>query len=162
VSGQRSGQLDVVVEYPFAPSLPSVGSAKSRLYLAESIAAVIEVKSDASAQWQEALHTAKQLASLKRTFGATMTMGYSPKPGIPLFVVGYSGWSNLETLQSHLVEHPEVAGILIVDTGLFAAGKEFGNPHATEPWALWGLIGLIHGITNGIQATSTRPFNYAL
>jgi hypothetical protein len=90
------------------------------------------------------------------------TMGYSPKPGIPLFVVGYSGWSNLETLQSHLVEHPEVAGILIVDTGLFAAGKEFGNPHATEPWALWGLIGLIHGITNGIQAASTRPFNYAL
>ena len=43
-SGAKSGQLDVVVEYPFAPSLPTVGSGQSRLYLAESAAAVIEVK----------------------------------------------------------------------------------------------------------------------
>jgi hypothetical protein len=33
--GRRSGQLDVVVEYPFVPSLPIVGSMKPRLYLVE-------------------------------------------------------------------------------------------------------------------------------
>lgn len=49
-AGARSGQLDVVVEYPFAPSLPIVGAGQSRLYLAESIAAAIEVKSDLSGQ----------------------------------------------------------------------------------------------------------------
>ena len=32
--GHKSGQLDVVIEYPFSPSLPTIGSA-SRLYLAE-------------------------------------------------------------------------------------------------------------------------------
>jgi hypothetical protein len=43
--GNRSGQLDVVVEYPFSPTLPGVGaSTPTRLYLAEGIAAVIEVK----------------------------------------------------------------------------------------------------------------------
>ena len=36
-AGHRSGQLDVVVEYPFSPSLPSFGGpGVTRLYLAES------------------------------------------------------------------------------------------------------------------------------
>ena len=54
VAGNRSGQLDVVVEYPFAPNLP-LGAGSSRLYIAEAIAAVIEVKSDVAGQWDEAL-----------------------------------------------------------------------------------------------------------
>jgi hypothetical protein len=48
-AGHRSGQLDVVVEYPFGPTLPSVAG-ETRLYLAESVAAVIEVKSSLPAQ----------------------------------------------------------------------------------------------------------------
>src|SRR5690242_12312013 len=66
-SGHRSGQLDVVVEYPFAPSPPSVaGSSPTRLYLAESVAAVIEVKSNIAAQWRQAAETAAKLAPLRR------------------------------------------------------------------------------------------------
>ena len=60
LASNKSGQLDVVVEYPFAPSLPLVGG-PSRLYLAEGVAAVVEVKSNAEAQWNDALHTANQL-----------------------------------------------------------------------------------------------------
>ncbi len=62
VVGGRSGQLDVVVEFPFMPSLPIAGGSSSRLYLAESVAAVVEVKSNVGAQWNQALHTAAQLA----------------------------------------------------------------------------------------------------
>src|SRR4051794_15735815 len=50
VSGYRSGQPNVVVEYPFAPNLP-LGGPSSRLYLAEGVAAVIEVKSNVADQW---------------------------------------------------------------------------------------------------------------
>jgi hypothetical protein len=57
-AGNKSGQLDVVVEYPFAPSLPIVGAGQSRLYLAESVAAVIEVKSNLAGQWSQAVGTA--------------------------------------------------------------------------------------------------------
>ena len=39
-SGHRSGQLDVVVELPFLPSIPIPGSA-NRLYLAEGVGAVL-------------------------------------------------------------------------------------------------------------------------
>jgi hypothetical protein len=131
-TGQRSGQLDVVVEYPFSPSLPNVLSPTSRLYLAESIAAVIEVKSDAAAQWEEAVSTAKQLAPLKRVFGAIMTTDYFPEETIPLFVVGYTGWSKVETLEKHLAENPEVTGILIIEPSLFVANRF----NATGPLAL--------------------------
>jgi hypothetical protein len=163
LAGGRSGQLDVVVEFPFGPSLPIPGSATSRLYLAESIAAVIEVKSNAAAQWDEALRTARQLATLKRSFDAMMNMGnLTPTKTIPLFVVGYTGWSNIETVKRHLADSPEVAGILIIEPGLFASREEVGASTAIGPWALWGLITAIHRVTNGLQAATTRPFRYAL
>src|ERR1700674_4880270 len=73
-SGAKSGQLDVVIEYPFSPSLPIVGSAITRLYLAESIAAVVEVKSNVEQQWTEAVATANALRPITRTFGAQMFM----------------------------------------------------------------------------------------
>jgi hypothetical protein len=63
-AGHRSGQLDVVVEYPFGPTLPSVAG-ETRLYLAESVAAVVEVKSSLPAQWSEAQRTLSQLLLLR-------------------------------------------------------------------------------------------------
>jgi len=162
VAGSRSGQLDVVVEYPVSPSLPSVGSAESRLYLAESVAAVIEVKSNVSTQWSEAVRTAQQLSPLRRSFKSTLTFGHAPTARIPLFVVGYTGWATLETLTSHLNADAEVAGILVIDAGLFATNKNYYDISATGPWALWALIYIIHAIANGLQAASTDPLQYAL
>lgn len=53
IGNNRSGQLDIVIEYPILPSLnlPATGS-NTRLYLAEGVVAVIEVKSDLPTQWQ--------------------------------------------------------------------------------------------------------------
>ena len=162
--GNRSGQLDVVVEYPIAPTLPSVGgSAPTRLYLAEAVAAVIEVKSNVSSQWSEAQRTSDLLSPLRRSYGASMTMGgFPPSPTIPLFVAGYTGWKTMSSVQSHLNANPNVSGILVIDAGLFASSSQFGAVQATGPWALWGLIGILHLITNSLQAASTNPFDYAM
>jgi hypothetical protein len=103
-TGNRSGQLDVVIENSFSPSLPSIPAGNTRLYLAESIAAVVEVKSNASSQWDQAAHTACQLAPLSRDFGATMNMGPSATLNIPFFVLGYTGWNQIQTLESKLNE----------------------------------------------------------
>ena len=162
LAGQRSGQLDVVVEFPFGPSL-SVPGGTGRLYLAESIAAVIEVQSNAAKQWDEALATGRQLATLKRNFGATIAGSQFPlTETIPFFVVGYTGWSNLETINKHLANNPEVSGILIIEPGLFASRDEVGESFATGPRALWGLIAAIHRVTNGLQVATTKPFLYAM
>ena len=68
-NSRRSGQADVVVEYPFLPSVPSIGG-DVRLYLAESVAAVVEVKSDVAGQWEEAVQTAKNIKILERNLGS--------------------------------------------------------------------------------------------
>jgi hypothetical protein len=161
VHGHRSGQLDVVVEYPFSPSLPSVGGT-TRLYLAESVAAVVEVKSDLSAQWGEAVRTADLLAPLQRTFGAMSFVGSPPSDRIPLFVAGYTGWAKQETVAKYLAENPHVAGILVIENGIFAASDAFGGMTASGPWGLWALICCLHQVTNALQAASTDPIGYAM
>jgi len=162
LNDQRSGQLDVVIEYPWVPSLPIVGSNKPRLYLAEGIASVIEVKSDIAAQWNEVLHTANNLAPLKRNYSSGITAGAPPLDRIPLFAVGYVGWKKLETLEKHLAEGP-IDGILVIDQGLFVASHDFGDMHATGAWSLWGLISCIHQTTSVLSSRSTGvPLQYAL
>jgi hypothetical protein len=162
-AGHRSGQLDVVVEYPFSPSLPSVGNSPTRLYLAEGVAAVVEVKSNVAAQWPQAQHTAAQLAPVRRSFGTTMQMGGFPATQqIPLFVAGYTGWTTMQTLDTHLAQNSDVAGILVIESELFASSPQFGGFRVNGPLALWGLISVLHFITNGLQAASTNPVDYAI
>jgi hypothetical protein len=160
--GNKSGQLDVVVEFPFLPSLPIVGTASSRLYLAEGVAAALEVKSDISAQWHDVRHTANCLAKLERRFGAQVIMG-GPGPGqrIPLFAAGYSGWSNSETVRQKLTEGP-LDGILVIDPGIFVSTPEFSSLTATGEWALWGLITCLHRSASALKATSANPLMYAI
>jgi hypothetical protein len=47
VGGNLTGQVDIVMEFPLTASFP-MPAGKQRLYLAESVAAVIEVKSNLS------------------------------------------------------------------------------------------------------------------
>jgi hypothetical protein len=161
VTGAISGQVDVVIEYPFSPSLPIVGSATTRLYLAESVAAVIEVKSNVASQWDEALHTAHALYPISRSFGSTFSMG-PMFARIPLFIVGYTGWKTVETVQSHLNAVAEISGILIIDQGIFASSAEFDGLVATGDWSLWGLIRCLHLATQSLKAASPDPIEYAV
>lgn len=159
-NGHRSGQLDVVVEFPFGPSLPSVGGS-TRLYLAESIAAVVEVKSSLPSQWPEVQRTLTGLRPLTRSFGAAMTMGMAPPENVSLFVASYTGWKTPETVKQHVTDNPGIDGILIIDQGIFVSSDRFGGMLATGPGSLWGLISCLHAITNSLQAASTNPVNYA-
>lgn len=159
--GRKSGQLDVVIEYPFSLSIPLVGSDATRLYLAESVAAVVEVKSDLASQWDEAVATAKALRPISRKFGATMHMGPSFEH-IPLFVVGYQGWKKPATLAAKIAETPEVGGILVIEEGLFHASESFGGISAHGALALWGLILGINLAVQSLKAASPNPLSYCL
>jgi Domain of unknown function (DUF6602) len=161
VHSHRSGQLDVVVEYPFSPSLPIGGHGKTRLYLAESVAAVVEVKSDVANQWDQAVATAQALAPLRRSFGGTVSFGDKPSGQIPLFVAGYTGWQAIETVKQHVDDSPEIAGVLVIKSGVFVSSAQYGV-QASGPWSLWGLISCLHRITNGLMAAATNPIGYAL
>jgi hypothetical protein len=164
-AGQRTGQIDIVIEYPLLPSLPQVAG-KERLYFAESVAAVIEVKSDLCSQWEEVERTARAVKSLRRPLRRDINPSIPPGQGywdpIPVYAVGYMGWSRLETLANHLTIEG-VNSALVIDKGLFAAtwilprqgaGSELHGVHYSMnnvqgPMALWGLISSLQEVTSG-------------
>lgn len=161
-AGNRSGQLDVVVEYPWVPSLPVIGSNSPRLYLAEGIAAVIEVKSNLASQWEEVKSTSLQLKRLERRYGGGMISGFQPPKQIPLFAVGYTGWKTLDKLQEKLNEGI-VEGILVIDSGFFASVPSFQKLVATGTWSLWGLVASLHQLTSVLSSTAAQvPLTYAI
>lgn len=157
VDGNRSGQLDIVVELPFSPSIPWTDPDSSRVYLAEGIAAVLEVKSDLSNQWNEFSKTAGKLQPIKREFGATMSMGEVPH-NIPIFGVGYTGWKKIETVEQKLQEIPNGYGLLIIDEGIYVSrSKKIHSPSL----ALWALVSDLYQLASRIQAASSDPHRYA-
>ena len=66
-NGNQSGQVDIVLEQPRGYSFP-LASVGPRLFLAENVAAVIEVKSNLCNQWDEVVATAEKLAQVRPVF----------------------------------------------------------------------------------------------
>jgi len=65
--GGSSGQIDIVLEFPISFSFP-VFHGGPRLYLAENVAAALEIKSDLRKQWAEVIHKSHALSKITRRF----------------------------------------------------------------------------------------------
>lgn len=172
-NGARSGQLDIVVEYPFVPSLPIVAGRSPRLYLAEGVVAVIEIKSNIASQRSEVERTASQLAVLSRNYDYPSGVSFGPRAGdkIPLYAVGYTGWKEIETLKEHIKLGSGINGVLVIEHGHFFGHYDFldekNNSQPFEyqaqdtPMALWGLITCIHHAGSMVtSATKNVPKRY--
>jgi hypothetical protein len=129
--GGRSGGLDIVMELPFAPNFP-MPAGDQRLYLAESVAAVIEVKSNLSSQWSEVESTVAAVKTLRRDLREPERYVEATPPAtepqlkisdiIPCYVVGYMGHTTIEGLQHRLASTAETCrpdGALVIDSGCF-------------------------------------------
>lgn len=144
--GRKSGQVDIVLENAFAPSFPYLGEGP-RLYLAEGVAMVIEVKSDLSRQWEEVTSTVHRVRALGRRYSTYSSMGLQSRwlAHIPVLVVGYRGWVQQETLAKHAAEVEGIAGILQVEPAMFVRGKgpdpHFPNDTSDPASAIWGFSG---------------------
>jgi len=64
---RKSGQVDIVLEKPVGYSFPQIIDGP-RLFLAENVAAVIEVKSNIKSQWSEVLASSAKVAKLRRSY----------------------------------------------------------------------------------------------
>src|SRR5678816_1191016 len=74
IQGSLSGQLDIVIEMPWAPSFGFPGS-PVRLYPAEAVGVAIEVKSNVEAQWSEVEATVAALATLRQRLAGIAVQG---------------------------------------------------------------------------------------
>ena len=160
--GNHSGQVDIVMEYPFTPAVPDAfPSSAPRLYLAESVAAVIEVKSDLGKQWRQVCDKAEKLKGLHREFKSAVRRecSYVAAKRIPLIAVGYTGWNQLDALQKPLEEDVADA-ILVIDPGVFVCRREYGQLEAEGAWALWGLVCCLHLIGYALAGADVSPYHY--
>ncbi len=131
--GNTSGQLDIVVERPFAPSFP-MPLGEERLFLADNVGAVIEVKSDLSSQWSELNRTTEAVYGLKYQEVFTGVASGQSLKKIPVLAVGYRGYKSPEGIKNRLDTTPPESrpnGVLCIESGccLFdiAGKKGFGK-----------------------------------
>jgi len=113
----KSGQLDVVVEMPWAPSFAPPFNSTVRLYPAEGVGAVIEVKSNVKDQFSKVVKTANGLAPLSQTLGGTSTdngfeVHVPEEVPIPLYAVGFEGWKTADPIKAKLLS-TALDGILV-------------------------------------------------
>lgn len=168
--GNRSGQLDCVVEYGFFPSLPLIPSTDTRLFIAESVAVVIEIKSDLSKQWKQIRSTAKSLSIVKRRLlNSQVTNERIPTGDIPFIVVGYNGWQNDSTLRTRMENCPGLHGVLDLKHEILIAKIPFRKKDGTT-WvfdygangedALWGLACILSEQINSLLLTEALASDY--
>jgi hypothetical protein len=164
-NGALSGQVDVAVEYPFLPSFPMPASSE-RLLLAESIAAVIEVKSDLSSQWRQVQSTIRALRPLRRKWKGTVGLsgggiqfGGSCETPVPTIAVGYTGYTTIEGLEQRLkttVDHERPDAALVVQSGCFVG---FGFK-ASGPLGIYALCIVLSQLTAAIAAAEADLLLY--
>jgi len=110
--GNTTGQLDIVIELPFAPSF-TLGNGAPRVYLADTVGAVIEVKSDSIKQWSEIEEQLgarndtesffKALRQIKRRVIVPKESGeLIQSETIPAYAVAYKGHKTLDGLEGRM------------------------------------------------------------
>ena len=131
IHGSRSGQLDIVIEMPWAPSFGFPGS-PVRLYPAEAVGVAIEVKSNVETQWSELEATVAALAKLRQRLsghsvrGGTLEIHDESIERIPSFAVGYKGWKSAVPIERRLLSS-ELDGILVLEDTIFVESDRLLN-----------------------------------
>ncbi len=157
-TGAISGQVDIAIEYGYVPSFP-MPSTPERLLLAESVALVIEVKSDLIAQWGQLGDTTARVKALQRDLNPIMTLGDGPPLSIPCIGVGYTGHSTIEGLSERLANTPVAQrpdGALVIQSGCFSG---FGL-NASGAYGLYALCFVINNLLTTIAFAAPNLMSY--
>lgn len=115
-NGNESGEVDIIIENPFSPHFVT-GAGGNKLYLAEGVGAVIEVKSHLDKQWTEVKSKVENIKNIKRNLKPIVFTRGVDFSKIPVFVVAYKG----NHVAKKFNEFNKVDGILVIESGDYAA-----------------------------------------
>lgn len=150
--GDDSGQVDAVIEQPFSISFP-VSSESNRLYLASTVCAAFEIKSDLNVQRTDALAKIKKIKSLHRVRVNKGEYHLYDSVSIPAFVIGYKGPNSEEKLEELFVSPQDrfyPNGVLVIESELFygrSAGGDWRIAQGKAPSILAFLACLVDSIS---------------
>lgn len=119
--GNSTGQIDAVIELPFSLSFP-ISSGEYRLYLADTIGAAFEIKSDLSVQWDDAISKVAELKKLNREKVEKGDYVLGDVIKIPTFIISFKGQKSLDTIFKKLKSVEKINwpdGVLIIENGIF-------------------------------------------
>ncbi|WP_295193383.1 DUF6602 domain-containing protein [uncultured Brevundimonas sp.] len=154
--GVTTGQLDVVVELPLSVSFPIVG--ENRHYVADTVGAVIEVKSDLTKQWSEVKAKAADLLRLGRFSPGPDEVFSSHDYRVPLFVVAFKGPKTRKTLESYLSQMRRgdwPAVVYVVESDLLISQGPSGWLTARSPAAC--TFGFVSALYEHLQRRRDAP-----
>lgn len=152
ISVERSGQIDVAVILPSAPSF-AMPAGEERLMLAESVAAAIEVKSNLSTDWDGVRSTTKQIKALRKHVKDLDDNGRCVVAPIPVYAVGYKGWASVWKLKKKLDETPEDErpdAVLMMESPAFVSRDLWAEADAA-------IFAFIHHLSRQISAQREIP-----
>jgi hypothetical protein len=156
--GRITGQIDIAIEFGLVPSFPTP-AADQRLLLAESVALVLEVKSNLVAQWDQACDTIERVKILRRNMNPILQIGPAPSAFIPTIAVGYQGHATLDGLRQRLLDTPEERrpdGALVIASGCFVG---FGM-EASGALGLYALCLSINGAFSQLGLAAPNLLTY--
>ena len=161
--GESSGQVDLVLEFPFEPTFPSpVGD--QRLCLAESAICAFEIKSTYPQQWDQLIEKVQRVNALTRELDWDIMQGerdgqrisiqdLDVEHRVPIIGVFYTGPANIQTLVDRISALPQEdrpTAILTLDRGFFIYG-------AVQLSGAEGLLGMVSLLTHlSTQIASAR------
>ena len=153
-SGRETGQVDAVIERSFSLSFP-IGSESNRLYVADSVCAAFEIKSDLYRQGKEAKAKIEKIRALRRFDIPEDQKRDRVIQGdalfIPCFIIGFKGHTTEETLQGNFLDPRNryaPSGVLCIESELFFGQSPGGNWHTAR-----GKPGCILGFLNCLANT---------
>lgn len=162
--GEKSGQLDVVVEIPTFYSL-TISDGAPRLYLADGVAAVIEIKTNLTSgeQARIAAHKGKldELHRNQSFFLQVATTHYGKK--IPYFVIAFRSDLSKKALEAFAKAH-NIDGIFIIEKQWLISGSMgIGDDEATRIYSWEGSISMMYFLeflrtAISLQHGSTKSF----
>lgn len=136
-----SGQLDIVVEFPFWPSFPNPGGSQ-RLYLADSVAFVAESKSDLAGQWLQVEQSVAMVRPLRRFWSGHISVGADrlgirgpTESRVPFVAVGFRGHATVGALAERMnatAEDRRPDAALVIESGAYVCGLTGRRAAATE------------------------------
>lgn len=129
-----SGQVDAVIEQPFSLSFP-IASDVNRLYLAQTVAAAFEIKSDLDNQGQAAMAKVEKIRRrLKKEIKDDEIVMFD-RHAIPTFIVGYTGPKTIQTVEKNFIDPRNrfaPTGVLIIESEIFYGRAPGGSWHIAE------------------------------
>ena len=133
--GNESGQVDGIIELPYSLSFPLATAGDgtgNRLYLADSVGAAFEYKSNLSAQADEALKKVEQIKALRRyRIPPNGIVGASFR--VQTFIIAFAGGPKdrdaLEEKFLHPRRSPSADAVLLLEAEIFIGRTSDGQHH---------------------------------